>query len=49
MFDAANQRPSWQMLIDILKLRGHCRVNFDAEKELLVVENHIAIGDRRNF
>ncbi|KAJ5370014.1 uncharacterized protein N7496_006106 [Penicillium cataractarum] len=49
ILDAADQQPSWEMLIDILKLRGPCRVNFDVEKDLLVVENHIAIGDRRQL
>ncbi|CEJ62640.1 hypothetical protein PMG11_11135 [Penicillium brasilianum] len=49
ILDAADQQPSWEMLIDILNLRGFGRVNFDAEKELLVVENHITIRDRRQL
>ncbi|KAJ6084304.1 hypothetical protein N7486_011104 [Penicillium sp. IBT 16267x] len=49
LLDVGTQQPSWEILVETLKLEGDFSIDFRTESDVLVVENHIIVENERQL
>jgi hypothetical protein len=49
ILDASTQQPSWEVLMELLKPKGVYRIGFFMERDLLVIENKLIVGNQQQL
>lgn len=47
ILDASTQQPSWEALVELLESKGIYRIGFCVERDLLVFENKLSVGNQQ--
>jgi hypothetical protein len=49
ILDASTQQPSWEALVELLESKGVYRIGFCVERDLLVFENKLSVGNQQQL